>query len=102
MTSVPDLTYDIFYWIIQAVADTSAEGARDNTCVDTLLACCLVNSTWCRLAQPILNQTIIVNTQADLNRRILARSKDHLGSVQEIVFFETWKERFTFEFESIL
>jgi hypothetical protein len=101
--SPPELTYDIYQIIIQAVADSSRDGVRDRTCAETLWACCLVNLNWRRLAQPILNQTIMIDTQNHLNRRIMTRSNDHhLGGLRRIVFQETWRERFSFNVDSVL
>lgn len=101
--SSPELTYDVYYWIIQAVADVSTEGAGDKVCVKTLLACCLVNRAWCRLAQPILNQTVVIETKNDLNRRIFAPSNvHHLTSLQSIILHMAPEEHFTFNVDTIL
>src|ERR1700755_2150981 len=103
MTSLHELNYDIYQYIIQAVADASAERAYEKIWVKTLLACCLVNHAWRRLAQPILNQTIHVNSADELNRRVLARSKDrHLSSLRNIVFREAWGEHFSFHVDGVL
>jgi hypothetical protein len=85
------------------VADAPTETARDKICAETLLACCLVNRAWHRLAQPTLNQTVVINNTDNLNRWILGRSKDHhLGSLRYIVLGETWGESFTFNVDIIL
>lgn len=103
MACVPELSYDIYHWIIQKVADASTEGARDQICVKTLMACCLVNRSWRQLAQPILNQTVVVNTKDDLDRRIFARSKEHhLNGVRNIVFREKNEGYYTFDLDTIL
>jgi hypothetical protein len=103
MTFVPELTYDIYYWIIQAVANSSTDRDDDRISIKTLLACCLVDHAWCRLAQPILNQTIVVNTENDLNRRILARSNDHhLAGLRNIVFRDTGEGHFSYSVDTIL
>jgi hypothetical protein len=102
-TQVPELSYDIYQLIIQEVADASMEGARDQICTKTLLSCCLVNRAWRQIAQPILNQTIVINTEGDLNRRILDRTKDrHLKSLRNIVFREKDEKYWTFDVDSIL
>jgi hypothetical protein len=103
MTKVPELSYDIYHWIIQEVANSSTEGARDQLCVKTLLACCLVNRSWCELAQPLLNQTVVVNTSDELDRRIFARLKDHhLNGLRNIVLREKYGGYDTFEVDAIL
>jgi hypothetical protein len=103
MMSLPELNYDVYYWIIQAVADVSPEGAGDEICVKTLLACCLVNHAWCRLAQPILNQTVVIKTENDLTRRIFAPSNiHHLTSLQSIILHRASGEHFTFNVDTIL
>lgn len=54
-----------------------------------LLACCLVNSSWLQIGQPILNQTIVANTEKELDRRVFERSENLLlKSVRSIVLCE--------------
>jgi hypothetical protein len=102
MMYVPELSYDLYHWIIQAVANSSTDGTRDKTCLKTLLACCLVNSTWHRLAQPIINQTVLIETQDDLDRRIFSRSKEDLSGLRNIVIREKGGPYSTFDVERIL
>lgn len=100
---IPELSYDVYHWIIQEVANASTEDPRDPTCVKTLLACCLVNSAWRQLAQPILNQTIIVNNQIELDNRILARWEDHhLRSLRNIVLRQKNEGYWTFNVVALL
>lgn len=102
MTSL-DLNYDIYQHIIRAVDDTSTASTRDKLCLQTLLSCCLVNHLWRRLAQPILNQTIIVESEDDLKRRIAARLNDpHLTSLRNIVIRNTWQHRLYVDIETVL
>jgi hypothetical protein len=103
MSSAPELSYDIYYWIIQAVGDASTDGARDKICAKTLLSCCLVNHAWRQLAQPLLNQIVVIENDDDLNRRILARSSDHhLSGLRNIVFRESSDGHYTFNLDTIL
>lgn len=102
-THIPEFSYDIYHWIIQEVAKTSRDGARDPDCVKALLACCLVNSSWRQLAQPILNQTIVANTKKELDCRILDRSEDPLlKSLRTIVLCEKNDIYTTFDVVAIL
>lgn len=100
---IPDLSYDIYHWIIQEVASTSRYGYRDPECVNSLLACCLVNSSWRQLAQPILNQTIVANTPKQLDRRLFHRSRDpHLKGVRTISLCEKDDIYFTIDVVAVL
>ncbi|EMC93751.1 hypothetical protein BAUCODRAFT_207939 [Baudoinia panamericana UAMH 10762] len=85
------LNDDIYRLIIQAAGENSHDGfARDEDCVKTLLACCLVCRTWRRLAQPILRSVIVINFTEQLDRRLLDRSHDELCGVTELVLGESW------------
>ncbi|CAJ2513256.1 Uu.00g013750.m01.CDS01 [Anthostomella pinea] len=81
---MPTLNDDILLLIFEAVG-TSKDRRRDQSCVKTLLACCLVSEAWQRLVQPILNQVLIIDSEDHLQRRLLNRSPEDLKGVREIV-----------------
>jgi hypothetical protein len=102
MASVPELSYDIHHCIIQAVADASNHGADHNIWVQTLLACCLVDRAWGRLAHPLLNQTVLIKTTEHLNRRIFSRWQGHgLGGLRYLILRRA-DEWFNFNLYNIL
>jgi hypothetical protein len=102
MAQLPTLHDDIHHLIIQSAGENTKEYRRDQSCVETLLSCCLVSKKWRSLAQPILNRVVIANTEDDLERRLFNRSPQDLAGLRELVIRQKWSSHFGVDIEQVL
>ncbi|KAK3678306.1 hypothetical protein LTR78_001601 [Recurvomyces mirabilis] len=98
-----NLDEDLYRQIIFLAGQSSRDSSRrDQICIDILRTCCLVSRTWRRLAQPILEQTIVLDNGDQLEKRLLNRSKKELRLLRDLVIRQPGGGHWEMDVQAIL